>query len=173
MVLLELLTAWTRIGLVGFGGGPSMIPLMKAECVDGHAWMSEAEFLDALAVGNTLPGPIAAKMSAIVGLKAGGAAGAAVAFFAVMLPPVALMIGLSALITRTRGAPAVQGAMAAVKPVVVAMLAWTVVDLGPEGLRGGPSRWLLAAAALVALGLKVNPVIVVVVAMGVGAVWLR
>ena len=66
--LIDLGAAWLRIGLFGFGGGPSVIPLIKHECVDRYHWMSDAELLDALAFGNALPGPIAVKLAAHVGI---------------------------------------------------------------------------------------------------------
>ena len=84
--IADLAVSWARVGLLGFGGGSSMVPLMHSECVDVRAWMSDDEFLDALALGNTLPGPIAAKISIYVGLQVAGWAGAAVAFGAVMGP---------------------------------------------------------------------------------------
>ena len=67
MVPLELAMGWGRVGLFGFGGGPGMIPMMKAECVDTYAWVSEEQFLDALAAASALPGPIAVKMSVMIG----------------------------------------------------------------------------------------------------------
>lgn len=172
MLLLDLAVGWGRIGILGFGGGPAMVPLMKAECVDGRAWLSEARFLDLLATGYSLPGPIAAKMSVAVGFEAGGVAGAAVAFVAVMAPAIALMLGLGALLARHRDAPAVAGALRAVKPVVVALLAWTALDLAPAGIQGWTGG-LLAAAALAALLLEIHPALVLLTAMVLGATLLR
>jgi chromate transporter len=172
MVLLDLALSWGRIGVVGFGGGSAMVPLMKAECVDGRAWLSEERFLDLLATGYSLPGPIAAKMSVAVGFEAGGLLGALVAFLAVMAPAALLMLGVGALLTRHRDTPAVAGAMRAVKPVVVALLAWTAIDLAPAGIQGWKAG-ALAAAALAALLLKVHPALVIVAAMVLGAALLR
>lgn len=170
--IIELALGWGRVGLVGFGGGPAMIPLMQAECVETHGWVTEEQFLDALAASSALPGPIAAKMSIFVGLEVAGFLGAVFAFFGVMLPAVLLMSTLAGVILRYRDAPAVSGAMNAVQPVVVGMLAWTVISLAPTGIRSG-SGALLAGAALVALLLKVHPALVIVGAMTIGAVFLR
>jgi chromate transporter len=172
VVLLSLVASWLRIGTFAFGGGPGMIPLMKAECVDGQGWLTEEQFLDGLAASSALPGPISAKMSVYVGMEVAGFSGAAVAFVAVMVPGVALMSILASLLLRYRDNPSVSGAMAAVQPVVVGLLAWTVISLVPDGVRGiGPA--VLAAGALAAMALKVHPAIVIVVAMGIGAVWMR
>lgn len=170
--LVDLAVSWGRVGLVGFGGGPAMIPLMQAECVELRAWMSEEQFLEALALGYTLPGPIAAKMSVVVGLQVAGWLGAVVAFFAVMGPPGLLMVTLAGVYLRFRDRPAVVGAMDAVKPVVVGLLAWTVLALAPSGIRDWRGA-VIAVVAVAALYLKVHPAIVVVVAMVGGAVFLR
>jgi chromate transporter len=89
-----------------------------------------------------------------------------------MAPPALLMIGLGAVLARHRDTPAIAGAMKAVKPVVVAMLAWTVIDLVPAGIPGWRAG-ALAAAALTALLLKIHPAIVLLTAMALGAALLR
>ncbi|GAM68682.1 chromate transport protein [Vibrio sp. JCM 19236] len=53
---LQLANAFFRIGLFGFGGGPTMIPLVHKEVVDNYQWMDDDEFSNVLAIGNTLPG---------------------------------------------------------------------------------------------------------------------
>lgn len=172
-MLVDLAVTWGRIGVVGFGGGPAMVPLMKAECVDGRGWWSEEQFLDALAAGSSLPGPISTKMAVASGLHEAGVAGAAVALVAVVAPSALLMGGLMAVLVRLRAHPAGQGALAAVKPAALALLAWTVIDLAPGALSGGVRAAVLAAAALGALALKVHPAIVLVGAMAVGAALFR
>jgi len=135
-------------------------------------WISEAEFLDALAMCNALPGPIAIKLAALVGYKAGGFSGAAAALVGVSAPAVCLMGALSALYLRHREHPSVVGALQAVRPVVVGMLAWVVVSLIPTGVTslGGAA---LAVVAFAALALGVHPAVVVAIAMGGGAAFFR
>ena len=62
--------------------------------------------------------------------------------------------------------------MRAVQPAVIGLLAWTVISLAPEGIRNWPGA-LIAVSALVALMLKVHPAIVMVLALGVGAIFMR
>jgi len=149
-----------------------MIPLMQAECVEGRGWLTDEQFLDGLAVGSALPGPIAAKMSVYVGMEVAGLPGAAVSLVALMVPGVALMSILATVLLRYRNTPAVSGAMAAVQPVVIGLLAWTAISLVPDGVRGIGGA-VLAVGALIAMALKVHPAIVIVAAMGIGAVWMR
>jgi chromate transporter len=171
-VLSDLFWSWLRVGAFGFGGGPGMIPLMKRECVDTHGFLTEEQFLDAIAASSALPGPISAKMSIFVGLESASWLGALVAFLGVMLPGVVLMSLMAGLLLRFREAPAVSGAMSALQPVVIGLLAWTVISLIPDGVRSWQGG-LLAGGALLAMALKVHPAAVIVAAMGIGALWMR
>lgn len=170
--LLDLAVGWGRVGLFGFGGGPGMIPMMQVECVETHAWVSEEQFLDALAAASALPGPIAVKMSVMVGAQTAGVPGAVAALFGVIVPAVALMSVLAGVLLQYRQAPLLSGAMRAAQPAVIGLLAWTVISLAPEGIRNLPAA-LIAGGALFALMLKVHPAIVMVCALGVGAIFLR
>ena len=170
--LLDIGLGWGRVGLFGFGGGPGMIPLMQAECVQTQGWVTDEQFLDALAAASALPGPIAVKMSVMIGAQTAGVPGAIAALLGVVVPAITLMSVLAGILLQYRQAPAVTGAMRAVQPVVIGLLSWTVISLAPEGIRS-LSGALLAGGALVALMLKVHPAMVIVVAMGLGAVFLR
>lgn len=168
----DLGAAWLRIGLFGFGGGPSVLPLVRAECVERYRWLTDEELLDAIAFGNALPGPIAVKLAGHVGLTVGGWVGCAVAIFALVAPSLAMMLALGTAYLRWRDTPAVAGALRGVRPIIVGMLAWTAWTLAPDGIRdwrGG----VLAAAAFGALVLQVHPVIVMGAGLVVGAFLLR
>ena len=78
-----------------------MIPLMEQECVQQAGWLNSEEFIDALAMGNALPGPIAIKMAAMVGWKVGGPLGCIAAIVGVAAPAVLLMLALAALVKNT------------------------------------------------------------------------
>lgn len=155
-----LLWAFTRIGLLGFGGGPAMIPLVQQEVVKRHAWLSDEEFADILAIGNTLPGPIATKMPGYIGYRVAGAAGCAVAVVAVILPMVVAMIALLALFSSYRHVGWIYGMGQAVVPVVMVMMGQLTMDFWNKSrLALGWALSLavaLAAAALIYL-LGVHP----------------
>jgi chromate transporter len=168
---LELLVTFAKVGAVGFGGGPSMIPLVQAEVVERRGWMSNAEFVDVLAAGNALPGPIATKMAVYIGYQTGGAVGAAAGLAGLLLPSTALMLLLAAFLTRHSDHPRVVGALQAVRPVVLAMLAWVVVQIAPASVGG----WTSGALVVLALGLlylEVHPAWLIAGAALLGGVFL-
>lgn len=119
----DIFIAFFRSGILGYGGGPSSIPLVQKEVVDIYRWMSNEEFGDVLALGNTLPGPIATKMSGYIGFRVGGVVGLFTALIATVLPTVILMILLISFLSSFRDSPRVQGMTQAVTPVVGVMLA--------------------------------------------------
>lgn len=167
----SLFAGFARVGLLGFGGGPAMIPLMQAECV-GAGWVTEAEFLEGLAVGNALPGPIAVKMAWYVGAHESGLWGGVAAVVGVTLPSVALMAGLASWIMRYRNTPAVTGALAGARPAVVGMLLFVALDLAPAGI-GSATAAAIALATVAALWMRVHPGIVMLAAMGLGMLLFR
>ena len=71
----DIFMAFFRVGILGYGGGPSSIPLVHKEVVDKYKWMDTDEFGDVLALGNALPGPIATKMAGYIGYRVGGILG--------------------------------------------------------------------------------------------------
>jgi len=148
-----------------------MIPLMQAECVTA-GWVTEEQFLEGLAVGNALPGPIATKMALYVGYAEAGTLGAVAAVVGVLAPSLIMMSVLTGLILRYRENPWVAGALKGVKPAVVGMLAYVVWDLGPSGVTGY-STAVVAIVAFAALIARVHPGIVIVVAMLLGALAFR
>jgi len=167
---LDLLVSFTKVGTLAWGGGPAMVPLMQAEVVDRHGWMTDAEFVDALAAGYALPGPIATKMSLYIGFHAGGWSGALAGFVGMVLPS-ALLIALVASVYRSfQDHPRVVGMLQMVRPVVLAMLLYLVIDLAPASM----PTWQTAAVAAAALAglwfLKLHPAWLIVIAAALGAI---
>ncbi len=149
-----------------------MVPLLQVECVEKGEWITESEFLEVLAMSAALPGPLALKVAAYVGHKEAGLGGAAMALLGVGTPALVLMTLLAGLFLRYRSHPAMEGALGAVRPVVVGMLAWVAISLVPTGI----TSWIggvIALAALGALAAGVHPAVVVAVALGGGAAFLR
>lgn len=131
--LIDLFNAFFRIGLFGFGGGPTMIPLVHNEVVKRYKWMSDDEFSNVLAIGNTLPGPIATKMAGYIGYKVSGYIGMFLAVIAIAVPLVIVMIlGLS-LLNQYRDMPWVSGMANGVIPVVSWMLTKLTWDFFSKG----------------------------------------
>jgi len=163
--LWELFIGFGRSTMLGYGGGPSIIPLYEHEVVGKFAWMSQEEFGQALAFGNALPGPIATKLAAYIGFKVAGWPGALVAIVAVVLPTALLMVLLVGLMSRLSGNPVIKGMIRGVQPVIFVMLALLAYDFVKYAVQpiDGPVKFL---PFLIAAGY-----FVMVQYLGFSAVW--
>jgi len=162
--------SFAKVGLLAWGGGPAMMPLLQDEA-RSKGWMPEAKFTDALAAGYALPGPISTKLALYVGYAEAGWLGALASVVGVILPSGLLILGLLALGNSFRDHPRVQGMMAAVRPVVLAMLVMMVVDLVPGAvteMRGV----IIAFIALLLLAFRVPPAAVIAAGALLGATFL-
>ncbi|ART62899.1 chromate transporter [Kushneria marisflavi] len=160
----HLFMAFLRIGLLGFGGGPSMIPLVHAEAVTRYQWMSDDEFSDVLAIGNTLPGPIATKMAGTIGYRVGGVMGCINAVIAVIVPCIVAMMVLLGLFTRYRDQRWIQGMSEGVIPVVMVMMAqltWDFFQKSRSVLGWLATLIMGAVAGGLIYGLDVHPGLVI------------
>ena len=151
--VLDLFVSFARVTLFGFGGGPSMIPLLRTEVVELRGWLTPEAFLDAFAFGNSLPGPIVTKLAMYVGHHVAGWPGAAAALLGATLPTLVLLLLLLRLLTRARENAALQAAIAGVRPIVVALLLLVAWDFAPSALGAVGSfgenvpLWLIAAGS--------------------------
>jgi chromate transporter len=169
MVYWQLFLAFFRIGIFGFGGGPTMVPLFHTECVKKYKWVSDDDFADNLALGNALPGPIATKLAAYIGYRVKGWKGALVANIAVVLPVVIVMIALLGVIYQWKDAPGVYGMIQAIGPVIAVMTGAMTWEFLQKGWQGASSKTgisiglFLSVVALVIL--ELHPGIVVGIAL--------
>jgi len=177
--LTALTLAFAKVGLFGFGGGPSFIPLIQRE-VEARRWLEREAFLDAFAFGNALPGPIATKLAGYIGYRVAGWAGATVALLALTVPTIVAMVALAAVYLAYRDTPYVTAFLTGLRPVVIALLVLTVVTFVPSAL--GPVRawrahlgqWLLAAVAFVlAASFDVHPALLIVGGGALGLTLMR
>jgi len=178
--LLDLFIGFGRATLLGFGGGPSIVPLYEHEAVDVFSWVSREEFGTALAMGNALPGPIATKLTMYIGYRVAGWPGALVALVAVTLPVGVVMIALAGLMVRFKDSPVLRGMVNGIRPVVFVMLAMLAMDFAGYAFQpqaGAPVSWLpfaIAAAYFITVHyMKISPIFGVVGALVIGALFLR
>ena len=168
----DLFMAFLRPGIFGFGGGPSSIPLMQQEVVDRYGWMTIEEFTDALAVGNMLPGPIATKMSALIGYQVQGIPGSIIAIIANIGPSAVAAVLLISFYARFRNATWMDGMMRGVRPVVVILVAQVVYMMGRTSFPN-IQTYMIAALAVVGLAFfNLHPAVLIVIALAYGGIFL-
>ncbi len=171
MNLLQIFFAFFMANVLGYGGGPSVIPLIKNEVVDVFGWMSSLRFGEVLAIGNVLPGPIATKMAGYIGYEQGGIAGALAALTATVAPSVAVMIALMRTIMKYKNSPRVQNMTLLVQPAIAAMLmimAMEFLTASWTSIGSVHSLIIIAAAYMFMERLHVHPFYVILAALFYG-----
>jgi len=160
----DLFIAFFRVGIFGYGGGPSLIPLVQEEAVNRYHWLTNEEFTDSLALGNALPGPIATKMTTYIGYKVAGFPGAVIATIALVMPTAMAMFLLYEVYRKYKNAPQMVGMLKAVRPVVVVLLAQVAFDMAKTSFPGLVTV-VIAGLAVVLIGyFNVHPAVVIVAA---------
>lgn len=160
----QLFMAFFRVGMLGYGGGPASIPLVHKEVVEKYKWFNTDEFGDILAIGNTLPGPIATKMAGYIGYRVAGVLGMINAIIATIVPTIILMIILLTSLSSFKDQAWVQGMTKAVVPVVgvmMAVLTWQFFASSKKGL-GSMKSVLLLIISFIIIGIfKFHPAIII------------
>jgi len=177
--LLRVFLAFLRVGVFGFGGGPSMIPLIRAEAVEANRWVDDDQFMEVYAVASSLPGPIATNLAGYFGRRVGGPLGSASALLGLTLPSGVAMVALGGLYLATKDSPLVRDALAGIRPVVIALLLAVALAFAPRALASERGRRgvglrgllvLLAFACAVLTGLHPAALIVAGALVGL-ALW--
>ena len=105
MIYLQLFWVFFKIGLFGFGGGYSMVSMIRMEVVDDYQWMSGGEYADLLALSQMTPGPISINTATFVGYTQGGILGSVIATFSLCLPSIVLMAMVVSLFLSIKNRP--------------------------------------------------------------------
>lgn len=149
VLLLKVLGVFSGMSLMLFGGGYVFIPLIGEVVVKGHGWLTQREFIDGVALGQIMPGPILVS-AAFIGYKVAGLAGAAAATIGMFGPPAVLMVASTRLLQRVKGSRTMQAILRGVRPAVIGMILAAVVIVGKHA---APVWWsgVIFIVALVAL----------------------
>jgi len=166
--LLHLFTSFLKLGATAFGG-PAMVAYIRNMAVDKKHWLDDQSTRDGVALCQTIPGATAMQMSAYVGLRAKGVAGAAASFIGFGLPAFLFMTILSALYARTHTLPAVVSGFNGLQAIVVAVVANAALSFGRSSIKD----WKNIINAIIAaslFGLKINPILVIIIAAFLGLI---
>lgn len=173
---VQLSWALMKTGILGYGGGPSVIPLIRYEAVNQYKWIDDEEFGEVLALANALPGPIATKIAAYLGYRLKGVFGATVAVLAHIFPSAVAMIALLSFVQYLSSAAFIQGMIGAVTPVIAVMLGMMAYEFGERAVKGlgiyvGIGFFALSFGLL--QGIHFHPAIVIILFLAYGAFHLK
>ena len=166
--LFGLFAVFAKVGVMTFGGGYAMLPILQREVVENKGWATEEELTDYYAIGQCTPGIIAVNTATFVGARRGGVIGGIAATLGVVFPSLVIISAIAALLRSFADIPAVQHAFAGVRVCVCVLIANAVVKLLKKSVVD--LHTFLIFLAVLALGLftALSPVIFVVAAALMG-----
>lgn len=164
--LIDLFTAWFRMGLFTFGGGYAMLPMIQREVIEKHHWATEEEVMDYYAIGQCTPGVIAVNTATFIGYRIHGVAGGIIATLGVVSPSLIIISLISALISNFSDLPVVRHALAGISVAVCVLMFVSIEKLIKRGLKDVPGWIIFAAAFVLAYFTKISTVLLVI---GAGA----
>ncbi|PUB08436.1 chromate transporter [Paenisporosarcina sp. OV554] len=173
MIYWHLFLAFFIPGILGYGGGPASIPLVEHEVVGNYEWMSTQEFSEVVAIGNSLPGPIATKMAGYIGYTEAGILGSIVAMIATVAPSLILMVFMMAILMKYKDEPEVKNLTKVIRPVIAILLAFMTIQFAQESVEGiGIAYTLIVMVVSFVLleKVKLHPAFIIALALVFGAI---
>jgi len=163
-IYLDLFLTFAKIGVLTFGGGMAMLPILQREVVEKKNWATDDELTDYYAIGQCTPGIIAVNTATFVGYKHKSISGGVVASLGVVFPSVVIITLIATLLTSFADIPVVQHAMAGINAGVVALIANSVLKLGKKSVKDKVCAGIFLAVLCLAFFGGVSPVLLVVAA---------
>jgi len=136
------------LGTWGFGGPIATVGYMQRDLVERRQWMSRADFVDGVALGQTMPGPLAAQVAMWVGFLRRGTFGALAVAAAFIAPSFLLVLTVAAVYTRYSGLPIVQSLFYGIAPVVIAIIAMAAWKLARLTNKADRRLWAISIALM-------------------------
>lgn len=169
-ILIELFLTFAKIGVMTFGGGAAMLPMLQREVMENKGWADEVELMDYYAIGQCTPGIIAVNVATFIGRKKAGIAGAIVATLGMVFPSIVIITLLAALIQNFSDLEWVQHAFAGIRVCVCVLIFNAVVKLGKRAIIDVPTTIIFIAVLLGSVLLNVSPILFVILAALAGIV---
>ena len=173
MKLLSLFLSFARVGVMTFGGGYAMIPILEREIVDRQGWASSEELMDYYAVGQCTPGVIAVNTATFIGYRVAGPAGGVAATLGVVFPSVVIICLIAGILTNFADIPAVKSAFTAIRVCVCVLIFNAVVKLWKGAVKDKAGLVLFLIVFVLSLFFDISPVIFVLFCALAGLVLTR
>jgi chromate transporter len=160
-VILDLFFSFFKIGLFGFGGGYAMLSLIQREVVE-HAWMTNGEFIDIIAIAQITPGPVSVNTATFVGYRLGSLLGAIIATIGLIAPSFILVMLLAYWVKTRTNSMYTNTLLSFLKPVIVALIAGAALSISTYSVNDIPSFIIAAVTILLLWKTKIHPILLIV-----------
>ncbi|MBP8713886.1 MAG: chromate transporter [Lachnospiraceae bacterium] len=162
--LWTLFITFAKVGVMTFGGGYAMLPILQREVVEDRGWATDEELADYFAIGQCTPGVIAVNTATFIGYKYDGVMGGIIATLGVVSPSLVIICALAGCISAFSDVPAVQNAFAAIRVCVCILIFNAVVKLFKSSVKDALTLCIFLAVTLLSWFFDMSPVIFVLAA---------
>ena len=170
-ILLKLYGLFFKIGIMTFGGGYAMLPILERELADKRSYTTREEIMDFYAVSQCTPGVIAVNTATFIGCKIKGILGGIFATLGVVSPSIVIITILARLLEFLVGNEIAASAFARISVAVCAVIVKALTGLTKSGITDVFTAVIAAAAFVCTLVLKISPIIIIVSAAVLGVVY--
>lgn len=170
MDYFQLYITFFRIGILTFGGGLTMLPLLKYELVETKKWITEEKLLDCYAIGQCTPGIIAVNTATYVGYLKRGVFGGIIATLGMVSPSVIIITLVATFMQNFMEVAIIQHALMGIRGAVCALMLNTVVSLAKKSLISKVNIAICAVALILALFTNIPTIALIIIAGVVGVI---
>lgn len=168
--LWELFLTFAKVGVMTFGGGMAMLPILQREVVENKGWATDEELTDYFAIGQCTPGIIAVNTATFIGQKRKGVWGGIVATLGMVFPSLVIITLLAGLITSFSHLEWVQNAFAGIRVCVCVLILNATVKLWQGAVKDVWGALIFAAVLVGSLLTDLSPVLFVLAAAVAGII---
>ena len=169
-MFLKLFLSFAKVGIMTFGGGYAMLPILQREIVDKNGWATDEELADYFAIGQCTPGVIAVNTATFIGQKTAGTLGGILATLGVVFPSVVIISLLAGVIQQFSHLEIVKHAFAGIRVCVCVLIFNSVLKLWKAAVTDKITLLIFAAVLVAATLTKLSPVVFVIIAAALGII---
>lgn len=166
--LIDLFLTFAKMGVMTFGGGYAMLPILQREVVENRHWATDEELMDYYAVGQCTPGIIAVNTATFIGQKTAGTLGGTVATLGVVFPSLIIIMIIASVLTHFAEYPVVQNAFAGIRVCVCVLVFNAVVKLWKSAVKDKAALVIFLVVFLLSAIFGISPVVFVVISAAAG-----
>ena len=171
-MFLDLFLTFAKVGVMTFGGGYAMLPILQREVVDNKGWATEEELMDYFAIGQCTPGVIAVNTATFIGQKNKGILGGIVATLGVVFPSLIIISLLAGVIEAFSHIVWVQNAFGGIRVCVCVLIFNAVTKLWKKSVVDEATLVIFLAVFAGSVFLELSPVLYVLLA-GIAGVLIK
>jgi len=172
-MLLDLFKTFFKIGAFTFGGGYAMLPIIQRELVERKKMISDMEFMNAIALAQASPGPVAVNTSIYVGYRICGLKGALSCLIGAILPSFLIILFIAMYFFQFRSNPIVEKIFMGIRPAVVALILSAVYTMWKKSRKTYIKLFASIVTMLMIVFLNVSPVIIVIAGALISVIYHR